>query len=162
MSSEILVFPVYEISVRLTVPFAIVSSPVPPTMLHSPFIWEVPCICSVDPLNLCCAQNDYVMCYCSNFSWQYISCGEKNNYLCYLQLTSLNFSHQYITYYFNTIIVVYKISITIYSMYTCILQYTHTILDGLVWSYTSSTYTSSGYIHHKSKDIHMGVTTHWE
>jgi len=65
--------------------------------------------------------------------------------------------------YSNTMTVVYKISITIYSMYTCIFDI-RTTIDGLIWSYTSSTYTLSGHIHLKSKDIHMGVgvTTPWE
>jgi hypothetical protein len=38
-------------------------------------------------------------------------------------------------------------------MYICILDI-HTTLDGLVLSYTPSTYTSSGYIH-SNLDIHM-------
>jgi len=41
-------------------------------------------------------------------------------------------------------------------MYACILNI-HTTLDGLVLSYTSSTYISSGHIRPKSRD--MGVTT---
>jgi hypothetical protein len=60
--------------------------------------------------------------------------------------------------YYNTMTVVYKISITIYSKYTCIHDI-RTTIDGLVWLYTSSTDTSTGYIHLKSKDIHMGATT---
>jgi hypothetical protein len=43
--------------------------------------------------------------------------------------------------YSNTMTVVYKISITIYSMYTYILDI-HTTIDGIVWSYTLS-----GHIH---------------
>jgi hypothetical protein len=52
-------------------------------------------------------------------------------------------------------VVVYKISITIYSTHTYILDI-HTVLDGLVWLYTLSTYSLSGHLYSKSKDIHKG------
>ena len=55
-------------------------------------------------------------------------------------------------------IVAYKISITIYSKYIYILVI-HSTLDVLVRLYTPSTYTLSGHIHPKSRDIQMGVTT---
>jgi hypothetical protein len=64
-------------------------------------------------------------------------------------------THIFLTYYFNTITIVYKIIITIYLMYTCILDI-HTTLDRL---YFVNIHFIGPYLRPKSKDIHMGVTT---
>ena len=66
--------------------------------------------------------------------------------------------HIFFNILYNTMIVAYKISITIYSKYIYILVI-HSTADGLVWWYTLFTYISSGHIHPKSRDIHMEVTT---
>ena len=64
----------------------------------------------------------------------------------------------FLIYYDYTLVLVYKINMSIYSMYGHILN-VYTIINVLVWSYTSHPYSLLGQIHHTSWDTHIGVAT---
>jgi hypothetical protein len=66
--------------------------------------------------------------------------------------------HTFLIYCYNTIILIYKISLATYFVYTCKLDI-YATLDDPVWSHILYTYASSGHIHPKSRDTNMIVAT---